>query len=102
VAALLIAFGVVTILSIGLPFFALGLELAVLWPLRHRRRLVWSVLGLTALFFLTYLLFAPLTCTSTASSAVSGPGHVASTCTNPLGLRYAGGEAYQAPLCRRC
>src|SRR5213082_2674209 len=93
-SAALLAFGTLTILSIGFPLFVLGLELAVLWPVRHRKALLWSVLGATVAFFVAYLLVAPLSCSEL--SKLSGPG--ATVCTNVLGIRYEGPGVYEPPL----
>jgi hypothetical protein len=94
-AMLFTLFGVVAMFSIGLPFVILGLGMIALWPLRSRRNVFTSlVLGLFA-FVLVGVLVAPGGCTATATASGTGG---AVTCTNLLGIDYAGTVPYSAPL----
>ena len=104
--ALLSAFGVLGILSIGAPFLLLGLTLAVLYPYRNQPRVFWAwLLGVVG-FIGGYLLIAPLGCTTTAMSrAGTGPpsqsertaeGRV--VCSSVLGLPYSGQAPYEPPV----
>jgi hypothetical protein len=92
---LLISLGIVAIFSIGLPFFVLGLVLAALWPVRHKRAVFYpTVLGLAAFFVVGFLLI-PLGCRTAAVEAGSEPGPV--VCDSALGIEYAGRLPYRAP-----
>ena len=95
VTLLLIAFGFVAILSIGAPFFFVGITMAVLSPFRGRPRIYWSGMGGVLGLIAGYVLVAPLSCTATASGA-GDIGHT--TCTNLLGIDYSGTGVYNPPL----
>ena len=71
---LLIAVGLATVFSIGLPLLLLGATLAVLSSFRDRPRVFWPwLLGVVG-FIGGYVLIAPLGCTATAiSRAGMGP-----------------------------
>ncbi len=102
--ALLLAFGLVSILSIGAPFLLLGLTLAVLAPYRKRSRVFWPWLVGVLGFIVGYVLVAPLSCTSEVSLVIRGvPGAVetetgSTTCRSVLPIRYSGRNPYSPPL----
>jgi hypothetical protein len=86
----LIAFGVVGILSIGMPFLLLGVLLAALSGQRRRPVVFWPpVAGLLA-FFAAFIVTAPLGCTVSAS----GSAPSTTRCTNIIGIDYSGGGRY--------
>ncbi len=95
-------FGVLGILSIGLPFLVLGLALLVLTPSRNAPERFWPPLVGIAAFFLGFLLVAPLGCTTSAVARATGglaPAPQAHTvCTNAIGLHYAEGAGYNPSL----
>lgn len=83
----LIAVGVLGILSIGLPFLLLGLMLAIVSQRRHESGVVAAGLAAIVGFMVGYILVAPTSCTSGVSSGAD-IGH--RTCTSILGFGYAG------------
>ena len=83
---LLIVFGALAILTIGLPFLLLGLMLAIVSQRRHETGVVVAGVGAIVGFMVGYILVAPTSC-STASS-IDGIEHRA--CTNILGFGYSG------------
>ena len=82
---LLIVFGALAILTIGLPFLLLGLMLAIVSQRRHETGVVVAGVGAIVGFMVGYILVAPTSC-STASS-IDGIEHRA--CTNILGFGYS-------------
>jgi hypothetical protein len=95
VAIALCAFGVVGILSIGAPFLLTGATMLIVSPWRTRRSVLWPALAAPWAFTVTYVLLAPLTC---SSSSTIGPLLPRTDCTNVLGIDYSGVGAYQPPL----
>ena len=91
----LCALGFVAIFSIGAPFFLTGIAMLVASPWRGRRQIVVPVVAAPWAFTLTYVLLAPLSCTSTPST---GPLLTRTECSNVLGIDYSGGGAYDPPL----
>lgn len=94
-AIVLCAVGFVGILSIGAPFFLTGIAMLVVSPWRARKDVVWPVIAAPWAFTVTYVLLAPLSCTSIASS---GPLLSRTECTNVLGIDYSGSGSYDPPL----
>lgn len=92
----LLAFGLLAIAGIGLPFLILGVSLAVLSPSRARPRLFWPVLYGIAGFLLGFSLVAPLSCR--ASEAARIPPGRATVCTSLLGIEYSGADPYTPPV----
>ena len=99
----LIVFGVLGLLSIGLPFLLVGLTLVILNPLRHRPRLFWPSLLAMIAYNLAFYLYIPFYCSATAST----DGTSSAACSSLLGIAWptnAGGLAdpgaafYQASL----
>jgi hypothetical protein len=86
----LIGFGVLGILTIGLPFLLLGLMLAIVSQRRHETGIVAAGVGAIVGFMVGYILVAPTSCTTSANS-VDGIEHRA--CTNILGFGYSGTDA---------
>lgn len=105
-AVLLIAFGVLAILSIGLPFLATGLALVALAPLRDRPGVFWPWLAGVVALFVGYVLVAPLACSARESATAAGSdrpdaaevGADGVTCMNLAGIDYTGGPGYDPPL----
>ena len=95
VAIVLCAVGFVAILSIGAPFFLTGIAMLVVSPWRARKDVVWPVIAAPWAFTVTYVLLAPLSCTSTVSI---GPLLSRTECTNVLGIDYSGSGSYDPPL----
>jgi hypothetical protein len=97
-AVALIAFGLLGLISIGLPFLLTGIAMAALAPRRADRTILWpTLIGIWG-FVLGYVLTGPIGC-ATTSSAEPGSSVVESTsCGNVLGLDYSGGAGYEPPL----
>ena len=102
---LLIAVGLATGFSIGLPLLLLGATLAVLSSFRDRPRVFWPwLLGVVG-FIGGYLLIAPLGCSAGAITRSeprppeSRPTARASVvCSSVLGLPYSGPASYEPPM----
>ncbi len=77
--------GFLTGFSIGTLIFPIGIALLALGPVRGRPRLFWPVLLGVIGFELGYLLFAPLTCTA---SATIPAGAAETICQSILGPEY--------------
>jgi hypothetical protein len=91
-ALLLFGFG---LLLFGVPFLLIGLGLACAWLVRANRPLSWAIVGGIAALAIVAILVRPLGCTGKVS--VDG-GVGSTTCSNALGIRYAGGADYNPPL----
>ena len=83
----LIAFGVLGLLSIGLPFLLFGLMLAIVSQRRHETGVVATGVAAIVGFMVGYILVAPTSCISSVNSA-DGIEHRA--CTSILGFGYSG------------
>jgi hypothetical protein len=95
-AVVLVMFGAIAIFSIGAPFFLTGIAMLAAGTKRHDPAVLWpTLLGVWTLV-LAYVLIAPWSCTATSSGGGAGAGHT--TCTNPLGIGYAGDGLYNPPL----
>jgi hypothetical protein len=90
----LVAFGFVGMLSIGRPFFLVGLAMLVLGPVRRRPALFWPPLVAVVAYNVGYWAVAPLYCTAT--EAVGGPS--TTVCSNVLGINYSGSGLYNPSL----
>ena len=97
IAITLCALGFVAIFSIGAPFFLTGIAMLVASPWRGRREIVVPTVIPPWAFTLTYVLLAPLSCTSTSTPS-TGPLLSRTECSNVLGIDYSGGGAYDPPL----
>lgn len=108
---LLMGFGFLAILSIGLPILVVGVFVLVAGLTgAHRERpgTFWSLAAGIGAFFAGYVLVAPLSCSSrgvvvdpdqaATGEAVTGDTVGATTCTNLLGIDYSGGPDYRPPL----
>ena len=82
----LIAFGFLGALSIGRPFFLVGLAMLVLGPVRRHPTLFWPPLLAVVAYNAGYWAVAPLYCTAT--EAVGGPS--TTVCSSVLGINYSG------------
>jgi hypothetical protein len=99
VAVVLVAFGVLAILTIGAPFLLTGLLMLALFGHRSRSDVMVPVLLWPWVFTFVYVLLGPLECTTTPSeSAGEAPGPSSTSCTNVLGIDYSGPVPYSAPL----
>jgi hypothetical protein len=97
VVGLLLVFGLLTGFTIGLPFFFLGVVLAVVAPYRHRRSIFWPPILAVVAFVAGFILVAPLGCTATAVAPGQGAtGHT--VCTNVVGIDYSGQGIYNPSL----
>jgi hypothetical protein len=95
IAITLCALGFVAIFSVGAPLFLTGIAMLVASPWRGRREIIVPIVAAPWAFTLTYVLLAPLSCTSTSSA---GPLLSRTECSNVLGIDYRGGGAYDPPL----
>lgn len=93
-AGVLIGFGLLGILSVGLPFLCLGLALVLLAPTRSTPERFWPPLVGIASFFAGYFLVAPLRCTETATGAIaSGVESISrdhTVCASLFGIHQSG------------
>ena len=95
IAITLCALGFVAIFSVGAPVFLTGIAMLVASPWRGRREIFVPIVAAPWAFSLTYVLLAPLSCTSTTST---GPLLSRTECSNILGIDYSGGGSYDPPL----
>jgi len=95
ITVVLIAFGTLGLLSIGFPFLLLGIALAIVSQRRHETGLVAGVVAAAVGFSVGYILIAPLTCSTSASSADPVEHTV---CSNILGIDYSGAGSYDPSL----
>jgi len=95
IAITLCALGFVAIFSVGAPVFLTGIAMLVASPWRGRREITVPIVAAPWAFTLTYVLLAPLSCTSTLST---GPLLSRTECSNILGIDYSGGGSYDPPL----
>ena len=99
IAIVLMGFGYLAIFSIGAPFLLIGLTMAVLFPFRERRGVLATGIAADLGFVAGYILVGPLGCATSAFSTVGAEvsaGHT--SCTNIIGLTYAGGASYNPSL----
>lgn len=103
-AIALCVFGFFGLLSIGAPFLLTGVPMLIVYPWRSRRSVLWPTLASVWALSATYVLVAPLGCSS-SGSAPSLPGSAPSStsggvtsCANLLGIDYSGGASYNPPL----
>jgi hypothetical protein len=81
----LIAFGFVSGLSIGLPFFLVGAAMLVLGGFRHRPLVFWPLfLGVVA-YNVAYFAIAPSYC---SAGGIVGGGLTITTCSSLVGIRW--------------
>lgn len=82
----LFLFGFLAIFSIGVPLLVLGIALIVLAPYRPRPAIFWPPLVVIVVFFVAFILTAPLYCSVTSGPVLpggsTGPG--AETCSSIL------------------
>jgi membrane-bound ClpP family serine protease len=79
----LVAFGLVTGLSIGRPFFLIGAAMLVLGRLRHRALAFWPpFLGFVA-YNIAYFAIAPFYC---SAGGIVGGGLATTTCSSLVGI----------------
>ena len=83
----LIGFGVLGILTIGLPFLLFGLMLAIVSQRRHETGVVAAGVGAIVGFMVGYILVGPTSCTSNVNSVDAIEHQV---CTSILGVGYSG------------
>jgi hypothetical protein len=98
VVVVLVAFGTITGFSIGLPFLLIGLTLAVVGPFRKRTVVFWPVVIAVLAFIGGFGAVAPISCSTTSSSAASGQAASNTRCTNLVGIDYSGPRTYNPSL----
>lgn len=91
IAFAFIAFGMLGLFSIGVPFILTGVAMLAVLPWRRWTDVVWPALAAPWVFTVAYLLLAPLSCGSTSSSPRT-------ECSNVLGIDDSGTGDYRAPL----
>ena len=74
VAALFIAFGIIGILTIGLPFLIVGVLLLALAPYRRRPEILWPPLVAVAVWTAAETVLAPWGCSQSGSGSVGSSG----------------------------
>ena len=84
VTGVFIVFGFLAIFSVGLPLLVLGLAMAALSDIRDRPATFWPPLVGIALFFVAYILVAPLACTQTPIPVTVGTPSEAEPQINPM------------------
>lgn len=99
-AVVLTVFGFLAIFSIGAPFFLTGVAMLAVGRWRSNPAVVWPALVGVWLLVIAYVLVGPGSCTGTARAVISGspPSVGRVTCTNPLGIDYAGTGNYSPSL----
>lgn len=94
----LLAFGVLAIAGVGLPFLMLGIALALLSPFRARPRPVWPVLLGVAGFLLGFALMVPASCSQAASARIPPRPQPLTVCHSLAGFEYSGAGSYTPPI----
>ena len=96
----LIAFGFVAMLSIGRPYFLVGLALLLLRPLRSRPAAFWPPLAAVIAWNVGFLAIAPMSCTATQTVDVGSSTAAESftVCSSLTGIVYSGRGVYNPPL----
>jgi hypothetical protein len=92
VASILVAFGVLGILSIGLPFLLIGVVLLALGPSRRRPERLWPPIVGVVVWTGTFVALVPTTCSVTGRARVGGPVTTVEACRNLLGFDPVGGQ----------
>ena len=90
----LLIFGFLASLSIGQPFFWVGLAMLLLGAFRGRPLIYWPPLSAVIAYNLAFLAVAPLYCS--ASSPIGGT--TTTVCSSLIGLRYTGEGSYNPSL----
>lgn len=90
----LLVFGYLGALSVGQPFFWVGLAMLLLGPFRGRPLIFWPPLLAVIAYNLAFLAVAPFFCT--AGSPLRGT--TTTVCSSPIGLRYTGEGIYNPSL----
>ena len=90
----LLIFGYLGALSIGQPFFWVGLTMLLLGAFRGRPLIFWPPLSAVIAYNLAFLAVAPFYCT--ASSPIGGTA--TTVCSSLIGLRYTGESSYNPSL----
>jgi len=90
----LLIFGFLGALSIGQPFFWVGLAMMLLGAFRGRPLIFWPPLSAVIAYNLAFLAVAPLYCS--ASSPIGGT--TTTVCSSLIGLRYSGEGSYNPSL----
>ncbi|HVR79018.1 MAG TPA: hypothetical protein VMS99_11590 [Acidimicrobiia bacterium] len=92
----LVAFGFLTIFSLGMYFWFIALALVLLSPFRSRPRIFRSGIALSLGFLIGYVLVAPWGCVqSFTSDPTTGEETVSPVvCTSPIGIEYSGPEPF--------
>ena len=88
---LLIGFGLLAGLSIGRPFFLVGLAMLLLGVFRHRPLVFWPPMLAVVAFDIIYWAVAPGGCSTTGSTGQT-------VCTSFLAIRYQGEGVYNPSL----
>lgn len=87
--AVLLVFGMVSILTIGAAFLLVAITLILLAPFRRRRRVFLPGLALVIGFIAGYVLVAPWTCASSAeANSATGKTVATSGCNSVTGISY--------------
>lgn len=97
IVLVLVAFGFLTIFSVGLYFWFVALALILMSPFRSRPRIFLPGIALFLGFLIGYMLIAPWGC---AQSFTSNPATGEETvspivCTSPIGIEYSGQEPFE-------
>jgi hypothetical protein len=79
----LIAFGIAGSMTIGRPFFIVGLAMVVLGPLRHRPLLFWPPMLAVIAYDVTFWAISPLYCSATS---LPGGSSGSTTCSSLIGI----------------
>jgi hypothetical protein len=90
----LVTFGLVGMLSIGRPFFLVGLTMLLLGRVRRWPALFWPPLSAVVAYNVGYWAVAPFSCTATATLG----GGASTVCSSLVGIVYAGPGIYNPSL----
>lgn len=96
----LLAFGFLSLFSIGYPLMVLGIVLAVLEPYRGRRGVLAAGIASVFGFVVGYVLIAPIGCSGTTTPSTNGslPVEGETICRSVLGWNYSGDGANDPSL----
>jgi len=90
--AILAVAGILAAFTVGMAFLILAGALAAAAPFRGNRPAFWAIVGGTLAFLASFILLAPDTCSSAASSSLTSSGAVSqfgsTVCRNLVGMSF--------------
>jgi len=97
IVSVLIAFGFLTIFSVGLFFWFIAIALVLMSPFRSRPRVFRPGMALFVGFLVGYVLIAPWGCRQSFTSDSTTDEETLSpvVCASPIGIEYSGPEPFE-------